>query len=931
MLSRHPALAAERKHILASLAALVNQARRASNPSVGSEEERVEDTEVMLSMAESVSESVNRFLAIAAKLGVTLAERDRAFDERTGSGLKEVEAGTGRPQELRIAKSMSELKSRRPNLRLAPTSIPGPSQSGNSRELTARKDAHPANGSSTPNLNVAIPVPTHVTRTTLQLNAILTTIHDQLLSTIAAFIGHVHAHTRSSHSSSYAYLIDMTRDTIEKVREILVVVEGVSNHPTLGIAKEMEISVLATCKEAMYVATTALVTAARVATSAPTFGEDAFGAEDEEKNSLLHSATAVLRSGGACVEAVKVCIGKRGPSGDLFELVLLGLDGPASSANTNRRSTTFDARLEEERDWSTSKVRGTGPNKSPHTLSMLGRKATSLSCLRDMYEAGSTGFASVAEEGENEGRAEERESRVDRSTAPDDEELDEGQDESVITVKLRDFKVDDEEDRFSPESYNHDRLGSNRTPLPVQNGRSDRGLSPTSSSGSHSERTTTISARTSPTNSSNGYNGARPNPSRMSSDGRIGSVPMSRGESSMTSDSVNSSRSALSRTSTNETSPRSSSTSTREAEAKFSDLLPTPPLSHGARPTNAPPLPSPSNTFASFPTSLSFKEGNTWFLERDYAAREISFNGDGHVTGGTLRCLIERMTLHDTTIDLTFSKTFFLTFRMFTNPTELSQALFTRFDITPPTYKAMRPEELKLWNDSKATPVRLRIYNLFKTWVESHWNHETDGIILEPLLAFCRGRLASSMATASQRLIDLIQKRALAIPAVNAGAARPRPVPRRKSSDRLGRTISSTGEPYPSTFLYGANPPPPSITSKNLLATLRGASSSLSSITEIDPLELARQLTIMESRLYCRVKPGELLGMDMSKKNATVAVNVRAMSTLSTRLTGWCAETILNEQDAKKRTALLKYFVKLCDVSARFLVDAAQGEWLTFL
>ena len=66
-------------------------------------------------------------------------------------------------------------------------------------------------------------------RSTADLIRIISTIHDQLLSTIAAFIGHVHAHSRASHSSSFAYLIDMTRETIEKVREVLVVVDVTIN------------------------------------------------------------------------------------------------------------------------------------------------------------------------------------------------------------------------------------------------------------------------------------------------------------------------------------------------------------------------------------------------------------------------------------------------------------------------------------------------------------------------------------------------------------------------------------------------------------------------------------------------------------------------------------------------------------------------------
>jgi son of sevenless-like protein len=40
---------------------------------------------------------------------------------------------------------------------------------------------------------------------------------------------------------------------------------------------------------------------------------------------------------------------------------------------------------------------------------------------------------------------------------------------------------------------------------------------------------------------------------------------------------------------------------------------------------------------------------------------------------------------------------------------------------------------------------------------------------------------------------------------------------------------------------------------------------------------------------------------------------VKEMSKLSTTITGWVAENILNEHDTKKRTLLMKFFIKVAD------------------
>jgi hypothetical protein len=373
---------------------------------------------------------------------------------------------------------------------------------------------------------------------------------------------------------------------------------------------------------------------------------------------------------------------------------------------------------------------------------------------------------------------------------------------------------------------------------------------------------------------------------------------MSRGDSSRTSESAVSSRSAashVSHVSTNDTSPRSSLVSGVEAVKLANDVPSVPPVPAQVSPNG-------SNTAARPIGSSGGRDEKPWYLQRDYEAKEISFNGDGHVTGGTLMCLVERMTLHDTTIDPNFANTFFLTFRLFTTPIELAEILFRRFDLKQPTAHPMTPAAVKSWTDSKATPIRLRIYNFFKTWIEVYWQHESDQTIVQPLLDFARGPLSKKMPSVAQRLIDLVQKRCVPTPAATGGA---RPLHRAQSTERLksGRFSEAPA---------GLRPAP--ITSKSFLGSLRSAAPSAMRLLEVDPLELARQLTILESKLYCKIRPEELLGPGLGKKGGQ-AVNVRAMSALSTRLTGWIAETILNEEDAKKRSNLVKYFIKLADVS----------------
>jgi len=63
--------------------------------------------------------------------------------------------------------------------------------------------------------------------------------------------------------------------------------------------------------------------------------------------------------------------------------------------------------------------------------------------------------------------------------------------------------------------------------------------------------------------------------------------------------------------------------------------------------------------------------------------------------------------------------------------------------------------------------------------------------------------------------------------------------------------------------------------------------------------------------IFCSIMPEELLGSEWTKRSGSNAVNVRAMSTLSTDLSNLVADTILQYDDAKKRAVIIKHWIKI--------------------
>ncbi|KAF4438295.1 hypothetical protein F53441_12838 [Fusarium austroafricanum] len=269
-------------------------------------------------------------------------------------------------------------------------------------------------------------------------------------------------------------------------------------------------------------------------------------------------------------------------------------------------------------------------------------------------------------------------------------------------------------------------------------------------------------------------------------------------------------------------------------------------------------------------------------MEKTFA-HELMFNKEGQVTGGSLPALVERLTTHESTPDAMFVSTFYLTFRLFCTPVRLAEALIERYDYV---------------NDSPhvAGPVRLRVYNAFKGWLESHWRDETDREALDLIMPFAEHKLSSSLPSAGRRLLELAQR------VSGEGSL----VPRLVSS--MGKTSTSIAQYVPAE----APLPIPAITKGqlSLLAAFKmGAAQP--SILDFDPLELARQLTIKQMNIFSSILPEELLASQWMKNGGVAAPNVKAMSSLSTDLSNLVAETILQQQEVKKRAQVIKQWIKI--------------------
>ncbi|KAK8094352.1 hypothetical protein PG997_001037 [Apiospora hydei] len=270
-------------------------------------------------------------------------------------------------------------------------------------------------------------------------------------------------------------------------------------------------------------------------------------------------------------------------------------------------------------------------------------------------------------------------------------------------------------------------------------------------------------------------------------------------------------------------------------------------------------------------------------LEKTFA-HELMFNKEGHVTGGSLPALVERLTTHESTPDAVFVSAFYLTFRLFCSPSNFAAALIDRFDYVGDSIHM-------------ASPVRLRVYNVIKGWLESHWRDSTDREALPAIRHFAEFQLGSLLPSAGKRLVELADR----VSSTDGSL-----VPRLVSS--IGKTSTSIAQYVPAD----APLPNPVITRSqhNLLSSWKNGGAS-PCVLDFESLEIARQLTMKQMNIFCSILPEELLGSQWMKKGGVDSPNVKAMSGLSTDVSNVVADTILQHSDVKKRAAIIKQWIKV--------------------
>jgi son of sevenless-like protein len=243
------------------------------------------------------------------------------------------------------------------------------------------------------------------------------------------------------------------------------------------------------------------------------------------------------------------------------------------------------------------------------------------------------------------------------------------------------------------------------------------------------------------------------------------------------------------------------------------------------------------------------------------------------IKAASLNKLVERVTAEKNQ-DMNFIGAFLMTYQSFTQPERLLAKLIQRYNVPKP--EDLEEAKFDKWKQETVRPIQLRVINFIKKWMTEFFSDFSDKVI---------GQL--------RKFIDV-------------------DLPR-DGNDALAKTLNGTlakqlkGASEERIVMFNSAPPEVKVNPRDIFAAteLRWE--------DIDELEIARQLTLLEFSLFSSILPSELLNQNWAKpKYKHRALHILQSTARFNVISGWAASQILKCNKRVDRVAMYCKMQRIC-------------------